>query len=122
MWSEDGLAKRTLEAYRRDLEGLAKWLAGRGRNLRDARREDISAYHGLYQRRALDGAAAIDISSLLRLRRARPPNFIDPTLRIERPRMPRSLPKALAEREVESLLAAPDVDTALACATAPCWN
>jgi integrase/recombinase XerD len=114
VWSEDGLAERTLEAYRRDLEALAKWLTGRGRNLRDARREDISAYHG---------ACAGAVRSMARrqstfhryyafvVRDA--PNFIDPTLRIERPRMPRSLPKALAEREVESLLAAPDVDTAL---------
>ncbi|HEV2680269.1 MAG TPA: site-specific integrase, partial [Rhodanobacter sp.] len=33
VWSEDGLADRTLEAYRRDLEALAGWLAGRSRNL-----------------------------------------------------------------------------------------
>ena len=46
VWSEDGLAERTLEAYRRDLEALARWLASRGRSLRTATREDISAYHG----------------------------------------------------------------------------
>ena len=46
VWSEDGLADRTLEAYRRDLEALAGWLAGRGQSLHTARREDISAYHG----------------------------------------------------------------------------
>ena len=46
VWSEDGLAERTLEAYRRDLEALARWLASRGRNLHSATREDISAYHG----------------------------------------------------------------------------
>lgn len=46
VWSEDGLGDRTLDAYRRDLEALASWLAGRDRTLRTARREDISAYHG----------------------------------------------------------------------------
>ena len=28
LWLEDGLAKLTLEAYRRDLAQLARWLAG----------------------------------------------------------------------------------------------
>src|SRR5690242_21882425 len=46
VWSEDGLADRTLEAYRQDLEGLARWLASRGRGLQNARREDLSAFHG----------------------------------------------------------------------------
>ncbi|MEP6897993.1 MAG: site-specific tyrosine recombinase XerD [Rhodanobacter sp.] len=114
VWSEDGLADRTLEAYRRDLEALAKWLAGRGRQLREARREDISGYHG-----ALPAA----IRSIARRQSAfrryyaflvrDEASFVDPTLLIERPRMPRSLPKALAEREIESLLDAPDTDSML---------
>ena len=114
LWSEDGLADRTLEAYRRDLQALAAWLAGRGRQLRTARREDISAYHA---------ACAGAIRSMARrqstFRRyyaaiARDePSFVDPTALIERPRLPRSLPKALAEREIESLLAAPDSGSAL---------
>lgn len=37
----------------------------------------------------------------------------DPTLLMQRPKMPRSLPKALAEREVEGLLLAPDTGTPL---------
>jgi integrase/recombinase XerD len=41
------------------------------------------------------------------------PDFVDPTLLIERPKMPRSLPKALAEREIEGLLGAPDTGTML---------
>jgi integrase/recombinase XerD len=114
VWSEDGLAERTLEAYRRDLEALAAWLAGRGRDLRTARREDISAYHG---------AQAVAIRSLARRQSAfrryyaflvrNEPGFADPTLLIERPKMPRSLPKALAEREIEGLLNAPDRETLL---------
>ena len=82
-----------------------RWLAGRGRNLRTARREDISAYHGACAGgRALDGAAAVGIPSLLRLPRARRAGLRRSHPAIERPRMPRSLPKALAEREIESLL------------------
>ena len=114
VWSEDGLADRTLDAYRRDLEALAAWLADRGRNLRSARREDISAYHG---------AQAGAVRSIARRQSAfrryyaflarTEAGFADPTLLIERPRMPRSLPKALAEREIESLLDAPDVTATL---------
>lgn len=37
----------------------------------------------------------------------------DPTLRIELPRLGRSLPKALSEADVEALLAAPDIGDAL---------
>jgi integrase/recombinase XerD len=114
VWSEDGLADRTLDAYRRDLQALAVWLANRGRNLRSARREDISAYHG---------AQAGAVRSIARRQSAfrryyaflarTEAGFADPTLLIERPRMPRSLPKALAEREIESLLDAPDVTATL---------
>ena len=114
VWSEDGLADRTLEAYRRDLEALALWLATHGRNLRSARREDISAYHG---------AQPAAVRSIARRQSAfrryyaflarSEPGFADPTLLIERPKLPRSLPKALAEREIDGLLQAPDSTTML---------
>lgn len=114
VWSEDGLADRTLEAYRRDLEALARWLVTRGRGLHTARREDISAYHGI------PSAAVRSIARRQSAFRryyafvARSElDFVDPTLLIERPKMPRSLPKALAEREIEGLLNAPDLATVL---------
>lgn len=114
VWSEDGLSDRTLEAYRRDVEALARWLAARGTTLRTARREDISAYHGM-QSAALRSVARRQ-SAFRRyyafLARTEP-EFVDPTLLVERPKLPRSLPKALAEREIETLLQAPDIDTLL---------
>jgi integrase/recombinase XerD len=82
--------------------------------LNDARREDIAAYHG---------AQAGAIRSLARRQSSfrryyawvalGAPGYVDPTLLIERPRLPRSLPKALAEREIEALLLAPDTTSAL---------
>ena len=114
VWSEDGLADRTLEAYRQDLHALALWLAGRGRGLLTARREDISAYQG---------ASSVAVRSMARRQSAfrryyafvvrDHPDFADPTLLIERPKTPRSLPKALAERDIEGLLNAPDTGTTL---------
>jgi integrase/recombinase XerD len=114
VWSEDGLADRTLEAYRQDLHALAVWLAGRGRGLQTARREDISAYQG---------ERSVAVRSMARRQSAfrryyaflvrDDPQFVDPTLLMERPKTPRSLPKALAEREIEGLLNAPDIGTTL---------
>ncbi|QEE26473.1 site-specific tyrosine recombinase XerD [Rhodanobacter glycinis] len=114
IWSEDGLADRTLEAYRRDLEALAGWLAARGRNLGTARREDLSAFQGhrpVAVRTMARRQSAFRRYYAFRVRDE--PGFDDPTLLIERPKMPRSLPKALAEREIESLLDAPDVSSTL---------
>jgi integrase/recombinase XerD len=114
VWSEDGLADRTLEAYRLDLEGLARWLGAKGLSLRSAQRQHLSAYHGSQQ---------MAVRSLARRQSAfrryyafvarDEPGFEDPTLLIERPKTPRSLPKALAEREIEGLLDAPDSGTML---------
>ncbi|WP_430391309.1 site-specific tyrosine recombinase XerD [Dyella sp. 20L07] len=114
VWSEDGLADRTLEAYRLDLEGLARWLAAQGLNLHGAQRQHLSAYHG---------SQPAAVRSLARRQSAfrrfyaflvrTEPGFDDPTLLIERPKTPRSLPKALAEREIEGLLDAPDTTTTL---------
>ncbi|XRD74496.1 site-specific tyrosine recombinase XerD [Dyella marensis] len=114
VWSEDGLSDRTLDAYRRDLEGLARWLAGRNLSLNQARRQHLSEYHG---------AQPVAVRSMARRQSSfrryygfvarNEPGFEDPTLLIERPRTPRSLPKALAEREIEGLLQAPDLDTTL---------
>lgn len=114
IWSEDGLADSTLEAYRRDLEQLSRWLETRGRSLADAGREDISAYHG---------SQPVSVRSMARRQSAFRRFYAqlarddsaqeDPTLLMQRPRMPRGLPKALAEREIESLIVAPDITTPL---------
>lgn len=114
VWAEDGLADRTLDAYRRDLQGLARWLGTRGHFLATAGREDISAYHG---------SQPVAVRSMARRQSAFRRFFTqlarddasreDPTLLMQRPRMPRSLPKALAEREIEALIVAPDLTNPL---------
>ena len=118
LWLEDGLSRNTLESYRRDLRLFAVWLASeRDKTLPNAERVDLLGYLAYkFQRRAKPRSAARLLSSLKRLyqfllREGR--ITADPTLRVEAPKLPRSLPKSLTEEDVERLLAAPDVETQL---------
>ncbi|MGH8700756.1 MAG: site-specific tyrosine recombinase XerD [Burkholderiales bacterium] len=118
LWLEDGLAKNTLEAYRRDLSQFAAWLESQhGRKLIEGNAADIQAYLGhQFRKKTRASSAARLLSSLKRfyrygLRQGR--IKADPTLRIDSPKLPRGLPKSLTEEDVESLLAAPAVEEAL---------
>jgi integrase/recombinase XerD len=118
LWLEDGLARNTLESYRRDLRQFAVWLKrSSGKSLADAHHGDIQAYLGhQFARKARATSAARLLSSLKRLYRylVRNGNIsADPTLKIDAPALPRGLPQSLTEADVENLLGAPDVDTAL---------
>ena len=117
LWMERGLSDNTLAAYRSDLAGFARWLAGRegGGGLLQAHRADVMAYLAA---RVAAGASrrtsARLLSSLRRFYRYQVRQGTmadDPTARVEAPRAERSLPAALTENEVESLLQAPDPDT-----------
>jgi integrase/recombinase XerD len=118
LWLEDGLARNTLESYRRDLSKFARWLAGRGQeSLLTATRADLLAFlaHRVRQH-ARASTASRELSSLKRfyrfvLRQGR--IKADPTLNIDAPRLPRALPKSLTESDVEKLLAAPCIDEPL---------
>lgn len=118
LWLEDGLAKNTLEAYRRDLVQFAAWLeAGQGKKLLEGNVADVQAYLGhLFRKRTRASSAARLLSSLKRfyrycLRQGR--IKADPTLKIDTPKLPRGLPKSLTEEDVENLLAAPRVERPL---------
>jgi integrase/recombinase XerD len=118
LWLEDGLSRNTLQSYRSDLRHFGDWLARHGsRAIVDAQRSDLLDY--LAFRMALHAkprTASRLLSSLKRfygylLRQGR--IRADPTLRIEAPKLPRSLPVSLSEAEVELLLAAPDTSKPL---------
>lgn len=140
-WALDGLSQATVAAYRRDLLRAADWLAAareaspltggpavhsaceaqdgtpsagglstatadqlrawiaaelaRGQHVRSVARA-VSALRRFFRHRVMRGARADD-----------------PTVEIEAPRTGRALPKALSEADVERLLDAPDVATAL---------
>jgi integrase/recombinase XerD len=112
LWLEDGLAKNTLESYRRDLAQLAAFL--KGRELAKAREQDLFAF--LAARRGRSSSAARMLSTLKRfyqycLRERAIAS--DPTLRLDPPKRAPRFPKSLSESDVEALLAAPEVETAL---------
>ncbi len=44
LWLEDGLARNTLAAYRRDLEGLVRWLSSREVSLATVSEADLAGY------------------------------------------------------------------------------
>jgi len=142
IWAEQGLARATLDSYRRDLEGLARWAHWRacGTSAR-AQTDAPPAGPGSVQAGAAAQAsllAAIDRPGLFdylawrtrhgwsprsnaRLLSALRAFFADclrrgergddPSALLEPPRLPRPLPKAVAESQIEALLAAPDTAT-----------
>jgi len=114
---ERGLARNTLEAYSRDLGEIARHVddataddvrrldptvvldfvvtgSRRGKSARSSARQ-LSALRGFF--RFLVRERAIET---------------DPTELVERPKVARKLPRVLSYEEVESLLAAPPLDTA----------
>ena len=110
LWLEDGLAKNTLESYRRDLSQLAAFL--QGRELARAREEDLFGF--LASRRGRSSSAARMLSTLKRFYqyclRERAIGA-DPTLKLDRPKRTPRFPRSLSEADVEALLAAPDMAT-----------
>ncbi len=116
IWAERGLSDKTLEAYRRDLMQWAQWLDKRGHSLTAASQADLLGYIGERFSQVAARTAARGLSSLRRFYRyAVRVGWVsqDPTQDISSPKLPRSLPKTLNEADVESLLNAPDTDTAL---------
>lgn len=118
LWMERGLSRNTLAAYRRDLTGFARWLAEhRQCPMMAAQRGDLLAY--LADRVAAGAKPRTTARLLSSLRRfyqqaVREGDLQeDPSDRIEAPHVGRSLPTALTEADVESLINAPGVDTEL---------
>jgi integrase/recombinase XerD len=118
LWLEDGLSRNTLDSYRLDLRQFADWLQTQGGvALLAADQAAIQDYLAhKFRAKARASSAARLLSSLKRFyRHALRQNMIrvDPTLRIDTPKLPRALPKTLTEADVESLLSAPQLEQPL---------
>ena len=117
LWLEDGLARATLDSYRSDLGRLALWLAdSAGEPLLDIRETTLTAFIAHLSRQTRASSQSRYLSTLRRFYRwqlARGRIVADPTLKLANPTRPSRLPKVMSEKQVDSLLAAPDLDTPL---------
>ena len=117
LWIEDGLARLTLEAYRRDLNLYASWLVGEnGRAIEASTEPDLLGYmaarHG--QTRATTANRRLTVfKRFFRWAVREHLVSIDPSLRLDGARQPLRVPNTLSEGQVEALLAAPDVQDPL---------
>jgi len=117
IWAESGLSRQTLDSYRRDLEGIARWREGKGGGLPAADRAVLFDYLAWRSRSGYSPRSNARLLSALRAffaHRVRTgARADDPTALLDPPKLPRSLPKALGESQIDALLAAPEVTSPL---------
>jgi len=117
LWIEDGLARNTLAAYRRDLALYADWLARESDRAIEASQEpDLRGY--ITARHAGGKATSANrrltvFKRFFRWALRERLTLADPTLKFEPAKRLLRVPKTLSEAQVEALLAAPDVQTPL---------
>jgi integrase/recombinase XerD len=114
MSAERGAARNTLEAYRRDLSDYAGFLAGKGKSVETAQREQVVAYLGFLDAQGLAASSAARRLSALRqfhkflcADQIRPD---DPTRIVASPRARRPLPNVLSVAEVDRLLSTAEAE------------
>ena len=116
-WLEKGLSRNTLDSYGRDLKAYSAWLEQQSLDVLQVRLEDLLLYLSARMGRGLKARSTARALSCLRglYRYLLRENIIrlDPTLRIENPKLGRPLPDTLTEKDIERLLAAPDPSTVL---------
>ncbi|KAB0637858.1 site-specific tyrosine recombinase XerD [Burkholderia latens] len=116
LWLEHGLARNTLDAYRRDLVLFSQWLAATHDAPLDS--ADEAMVTGYIAARS-DGKATSSNRRLSVFRRyygwavREHRANADPTLRITSAKQGARFPSTLSEAQVEALLGAPDVATPL---------
>lgn len=114
LWLEEGLSRNTLQSYHQDLALFANWLQEHfDTNLIDATQSDIERYLAFKFPTSKPRSISRLIASLRRLYRyALRENkvSVDPSLHLDSPKLPRSLPKSLSEDEVDALLQAPNLN------------
>lgn len=117
LWLEDGLAKNTIEAYRRDMRLFAEWWhAKSGQHLMLVTHHDISAYIAARHADSKSSSANRRLSVLRRFYLMACQRHLmqhNPCDRIPSAKPSVRIPKTLSEAQVEALLSAPDIHTPL---------
>ncbi|MEO6352790.1 MAG: site-specific tyrosine recombinase XerD [Oxalobacteraceae bacterium] len=117
LWLEDGLAKNSLEAYRRDMRLFAHWLQTEcGKALYQVQADDLSLYfsarHDTSKATSSNRRLAV-LKRFYQLALRQQQIESDPCLKMQSAKQPARIPHTLSEAQVEALLAAPDTDTPL---------
>ncbi len=115
IWIEKGLSQNTLDSYRSDLEQFSTWLEKNNLNyIKTSKKEILSYLSFLFQKGLGSKTVARKLSSLKSFFRYLVFKSIiqnDPSSEVETPKLLKSIPKSISEKEVEALLAAPDEKT-----------
>ena len=105
--TERGASRNTIEAYRRDLDDYAGFLAAKGSSIASAGTDDVRAYLAALVKRGLAAnSSARKLSAIRQLHRflyAEGKRKDDPAAVLEGPRRGRALPKVLSVAEVTRL-------------------
>tara|TARA_B100002019_G_scaffold140092_1_gene120674 strand:+ start:227 stop:1150 length:924 start_codon:yes stop_codon:yes gene_type:complete len=117
IWMERGLSKNSLDAYRRDIRALSKYLYLHNKNLLGVTHVDMISYLAKISKEKISPRSQARFVSSIRgfyqfcLRESL--IKYDPTLKIEAPKLGRVLPKTLTESQVESLLSSPKLSNVI---------
>ena len=113
LWLENGLSENTLTAYRNDLAGFALWLKEKSHLLSTVNTsiiQDFLAFNYDIQQKRRSVARLLSTLRRFYLYLLRENQISeDPTRLIESPKGERSLPLSLNEKQIDDLLAAPDI-------------
>ena len=117
LWLEKGLSKNTLASYRHDLKQLVHWCEQHQLNLLSLKQIELQQFLAWRFEQQLSARSSARFLSCVRgfYTWALRERLIteDPSALIDHPKLGRPLPKTLTEEDVDALLAAPDVTTAL---------
>jgi len=122
LWLEKGLSKNTVASYRNDLKQLSEWsaknsLTSEEKALLSLEQKDLQLYLAWRLEKKYGARSTARCISCMRglYAWAIRENLlaVNPAALIDLPKLGRPLPKTLTELEVEALLAAPDVATAI---------
>ena len=119
LWLTDGLAKNTLASYRSDLTIFSSWQTEKQSSLSSITEQSLNSYLAHLHSRPGGIKATSQRRVLASMRRflkwqlASGRILTDPMKNIARPMPSSRFPKTLTEKQVEALLAAPDLGTPL---------
>ena len=109
--SEKGRATTTLNAYRRDITTFVGWLTKHELSLSEADTKDLAKYIAFLRDKgrapATVARATVAVRSLYRFLAIEGVLPEDPTAALDVPKVPKGLPRALNESQIEALLASP---------------